>query len=234
MKDPYVYEGTSVLKNLANITDQARLDEFEAAMVRISLSELINKPFSIRKAEDILRIHKLLFGDVYPWAGEVRQINIYKAEPVLNGLSVDYADYRQILDRLSGVSTTMNETNWQELSKKESIAKVGEIVSLIWRIHPFREGNTRSVGTFLFLYLKTLGLKLNQDFLGAHAKYFRNSLVLASIDSYSEPEHLQDILLDSVSVRLPEGSDLKYQTIRGYEVAKYGYQPHSLNKPSEK
>jgi cell filamentation protein len=234
MNDSYVYEGTSVLINSAGIRDQAQLDEFEGVMVRAALEELFAKPFAIQGAEDIFVIHKALFSDVYSWAGQPRSINIYKAEPILNGLSVDYSDYRQIIDRVAGVSELMKSIEWGKLSKKEQMSKVGEVISTLWRIHPFREGNTRSVATFLYFYLKGLGLKLNEKFLGEHAKYFRNSLVLCSIDSYSEPEHLQEILFDAVSLRLPQGSETKYQTIRGYEVAKYAYQSHSIKKPVKK
>ena len=72
--------------------------------------------------------------------------------------------------------------------------------------------------------MKQIGFKTNVTFIGEHAKYFRSALVMASIDQYSEYEHLTNILLDSVSSKKAE--DGKYQTIREYEVDKYEYRKH--------
>ena len=95
------------------------------------------------------------------------------------------------------------------------------VISRLWRIHCFREGNTRTTITFLHLFMKQLKLKANIDFIGKHAKYFRNALVMASIDKYSEYEHLTNILLDSISMKeIDRGKD---KTIREYEVDKYEY-----------
>ena len=72
--------------------------------------------------------------------------------------------------------------------------------------------------------MKQLFLKVNVDFIGKHAKFFRNALVLASIDQYSEYEHLTNILMDSISLKV--ASEGKYKTIREYEVDKYEYRAH--------
>ena len=77
--------------------------------------------------------------------------------------------------------------------------------------------------------MKEKGLKLNPDFLSSNAKFFRNALVLASIGQYSEYQHLEKILNDSI---LPE-KDLKgtpsnkYSTINGYDLKNYKYNYHS-------
>ncbi len=41
MKDPYVYEGTNVLINLANIKEQDKLDNFETTLSRIAIVEVL-------------------------------------------------------------------------------------------------------------------------------------------------------------------------------------------------
>lgn len=231
MKDPYVYEGTSILVNLANIRDEQKLNEYEATMTRLALADMLSKPFEIKGAEDIFEIHKAIFGDVYSWAGEARTINIYKQEPILNGLSVNYCDHGEIKTELSKISVYLNAIDWVSLSKKEMIHETAKTISRIWKVHAFREGNTRTTATFLFFFLKQIGLKLSSSFIGEHAKYFRNALAMNSIDEYSEPEHLENILLDSISIKVADGDNKKYQTIRGYEVEKYQYQPHMMVKP---
>ena len=224
MKDIYVYEGTNVLINKLNIKDLKLLDEKEGAIVSLNLVELISHPFKIKSVFDIKKIHLALFGDLYEWAGENRKINMYKEEPVLNGLSVNYSEYKNIDNDLKRLDMFYKNIKWKELSHKETIDEVVVLISRLWRIHSFREGNTRTTTSFLYLLMKQLGLKVNIDFIGKHAKFLRNALVLACIDQYSEYEHLTNILMDSVSMK--EVDSGKYKTIKEYEVDKYEYREH--------
>ena len=224
MKDTYVYEGSNVLINKLNIKDSKKLDELEGAIVSLNIARLSTHPLKIKSVLDIKTIHKELFSDLYEWAGENRTINIYKDEPVLGGLSVNYSDYRHIDNDLKTLDNSFQIIKWNELSHKEIIDEIVLLISKLWRIHCFREGNTRTTTVFLNLLMKKIVLKVNTDFIGKHAKFFRNALVLASIDQYSEYEHLTNILLDSVSTKSVKED--KYQTIREYEVEKYEYRKH--------
>lgn len=224
MKDIYVYEGTNVLINKLDIRNSKELDEKEGAVVSLNVVNIINNPFKIESVHDIKKVHQLLFSDLYEWAGKNRKMNMYKEEPVLDGLSVSYSEYKNIDNDLNKLDKYYKNIKWNELSKREIINEIVIVISKLWRIHCFREGNTRSVTTFLFLLMKQLKLKVNIDFIGKHAKFFRNALVLASIDEYSEYEHLTNILMDSISLKI---SDIgKYKTIREYEVDKYEYRNH--------
>ena len=224
MKDIYVYEGTAVLINKLGIKDSKELEEKEGAIVSLNVLDLISHPFAIKSVFDIKKVHKRLFDDLYEWAGQNRTINMYKEEPVLNGLSVTYADYKEIDVSLKRLDSYFVSIEWGRLSHKETIDEVVKVISRLWRIHCFREGNTRTATVFLYLFLKQLNLKVNTDFIGKHAKYFRSALVLASIDQYSEYDYLTNILMDSISMKGIEGG--KYKTIRDYEVEKYQYREH--------
>ena len=96
MKDIYVYENTNVLINKLDIRDSKKLDEAEGEMVSFNTISLLSNPLQINSVFDVKKIHKLLFGELYEWAGENRKINIYKDEPVLGGLSVSYSDCNNI------------------------------------------------------------------------------------------------------------------------------------------
>ena len=208
MKDPYVYENTDVLINKLNIKNGDKLDEAEGAIVSLNVANLINNPIRIESVFDIKKIHKRLFSDLYEWAGENRLMNMYKSEPMLDGLSVNYSNYEKIDADLNTLDSHFQKVKWKELEQEELIDEIVALISKLWRIHCFREGNTRTVTTFLYLFMKQVGFKLNIDFIGKHAKYFRQSLVLASIDQYSEYDHLTRILTDSVSTK--NVSDGKY------------------------
>lgn len=224
MKDIYVYPNTNVLINKLNIKTIKELDDAENALVSLNIANLLSNPFEIKTVFDIKKIHKHLFSDLYDWAGENRKINMYKEEPILNGLSVSYSDYREIDNDLNKLDKDFKKVQWNDLNMLETINNIVRLISRMWRIHCFREGNTRTTTTFLYLFMRQLSLKVNVDFIGKHAKFFRNALVLASIDEYSEYEHLTNILIDSISLK--NTTEGKYKTIREYEVEKYEYRKH--------
>lgn len=153
---------------------------------------------------------------------------MYKKEPILNGYSVDYTPHGYIKKEMEALEYKFIAIEWNVLSNKEKIDKVAEIVQELWQIHCFREGNTRTVALFLYFLIKTVGLHINIDFLGKNAKYFRNSLVLASLYSESKPEYLKGIVSDAVTVK--NIGNNKYETINGYEVEKYSYRNHTVEK----
>jgi len=77
--DPYVYPGSRVLRNLADIQDEDRFDVFEANATAACLWKLHVWP--IRGDFDVAHlkaIHKFLFQDVFKWAGQFRTINMSK------------------------------------------------------------------------------------------------------------------------------------------------------------
>lgn len=230
MKDPYVYEGTNVLVNLEGIKDQKTLDNYETTLSRIAIVNILKNPIDINSTDDIFRIHELLFKEVYSWAGKPRTNNIYKTEPILNGLSVNYSDYKSSNSDLNNIQKEIDSFNWNDCSKKELIHKIVVVIAKIWQVHAFREGNTRTICLFLYLFMKKFNLKLNMDFIGEHSKYFRNALVLASIDEYSEYEHLELILSDAISIRKIVDGEKKYQTIKEYNLEKYEYNYHQIKK----
>ena len=110
MKDPYLYEDVNVIKNIANIKEQKKLDDYETTMVNLGIIKLIKENCSIVKVKDICIIHKVLFENVYEWAGKYRIINIYKDEPVLNGLSVEYSNYKNIDNELEKIAVSNNKS----------------------------------------------------------------------------------------------------------------------------
>ena len=230
MKDPYVYEDTNILINLANIKDQKELDNYETTLSRIAIVDILNKPIEINNVNDIFLIHERLFKEVYSWAGKPRTINIYKEESVLSGLSVIYSDYKTINNDLNKIQKSIESINLIKLSKKELIHQIAVIIASIWQVHAFREGNTRTICLYLYFLMKKYDLKLNIDFIGEHSKFFRNALVLASIGEYSEYEHLEMILSDATSLKKIIDNEKKYQTIRDYNLEKYEYNYHHLKK----
>lgn len=225
MKDPYVYEGTDVLINLRNLKNKEDLDEFESSMFKLSFIDLNEKGFIVKTTEDIFEIHRIVFSKVYEWAGKPRIINIEKSEEILGGLSVKYSDYDQIIKEIKEL-----DNDFKKIKKgdKNIVNEIATVISRLWGIHAFREGNTRSTALFLYYWMNNLGLKLNNEFIGEHAKYFRNALVLANIGEYSEYIHLEKILMDAMSDNQADTKKSKYKIINGYNLDNYNYNYHHI------
>ena len=70
--------------------------------------------------------------------------------------------------------------------------QVKKFISGIWQIHPFGEGNTRTVTVFLIKYLRFLGFIVDNEPFHQKAKYFRDALVLDNATVMKKhPEYLE-------------------------------------------
>lgn len=228
MKDPYLYEGTNVLKNLFDIHDGQKLDSVESGYAIINIDALKNSGFELKSIFDAFTIHKIIFEDIYEWAGKPRTIDIFKGESILDGKSIDYVFSSYINQAILDLDKEFKSVNWDSLNNEEKIQKICYFVSEFWHIHPFREGNTRTSSLILYFLIKKAGLHINLNFLQKNGKYFRNALVLSCLYSSSKPELLLGIVKDSVSIK--NVSSKKYETIDGYEVDKYSYTNHTIER----
>lgn len=235
MADPYMYEDVNVLRNLMGIKNQQDLDAYENTVVNLSLIRILKEEISIEHTLDVLDVHRQLFSDIYDWAGHVRTINIEKQEMVLHGLSVPYEDASNIVNALEHVHSRFFDQPWDTYTSTSLIHNVTRYIAAIWKIHPFREGNTRTVSTYLLFFLRRHGFSLDAALLKKHAAYFRNALVMASLGEYSEYQYLETILEDAVigGSRPSEkrsSKSTKYDAIKDVRMEDYTYNYHQQKK----
>lgn len=207
MNDPYLYEGSSVLRNLLNIHDEKELDIAEAELSQANMMLLYEQGFEDFSTQGIKTIHKVLFEDVYDWAGEFRTINIQKREPLLAGISVWYADSDNIKKDLDSAWKIINKVQWSSLSREEFAAQITRLFPPLWQSHPFREGNTRTIVMLMTFFVEHYDYYFDKELLAASAGYVRNAFVMASLGQYSEYEHLEKILLDAICTEPIEYKD---------------------------
>ena len=108
----YCYPGTNILKNKLNIHDEQILEqaELELSGLASNLIEYAEPPYDLQYLKSI---HAQLFGDLYDWAGKLRQIDISKGDtrfvifPVLKLKPINYSKRfkKKILSRLSTTTT---------------------------------------------------------------------------------------------------------------------------------
>lgn len=177
--DPYVYPNTSVLINKLGITDEQQLITVEAQLIIANLLEiesLISK-VDFDSYHSLQQIHRLLFNELYEWAGEFRSINIYKTERILGGISVIYSDSLQIQTNLASIFDWKQEITWTHQNIRLPIY-FAKLMTDLWRVHPFREGNTRTVSVFMKLFAQ----HHNLPFKVVHIDEFRNDKRWRDID----------------------------------------------------
>ena len=130
-----------VLANKSNINNQIELNKAEEKISKQKAKQLfesgdINK-IEIGTFKGLAEIHAYLFGDIYEFAGNIRDVNIAKGNfrfaPLMYlSQSLDYID-------------KMPQNNFDKIIEKYVEMNVA---------HPFREGNGRATRIWLDLILK--------------------------------------------------------------------------------
>ena len=144
--DSYLYEGTTVLKNKLDIKDEENLKEVEATISFEKLYDLMEKPPEFHFSKEHLKyLHKYIFGDIYPFAGEYRYVNIQKQ--IGSFFHIDHSN--KIDDFLDNVFTI----TWAKLNNSntefEFADTLGYLYTQLIYCHPFREGNGRTIREFV-------------------------------------------------------------------------------------
>jgi cell filamentation protein len=185
--DPYAYPGTDVLRNLLDLRDAAALAEREAALSAIRIAQLERRftPGDFDLAH-LQATHRHIFGDIYPWAGELRTVRITKGGdlfalpehigPYLTTLFADLAHE----DRLHG------------LGREQFLERLTHYYAEINAVHPFREGNGRTQRAFLGQIAKAAGHPIAWVHLDAE----RN--ILAARESHRGDNSLLHEMLDDL------------------------------------
>jgi cell filamentation protein len=140
----YVYPGTGVLRNNLAIHDQQELSRAEADIVRTALAVLSSRP--LPGGYDMAHwqaFHRRIFGGLYPWAGELRTIQIAKPNAF-------YARPEHIAGYAQGIFVELaREDRLKGLGRTAFLERLTHYHAEMYAVHPFREGNTRSLRTFL-------------------------------------------------------------------------------------
>ena len=152
----YCYPDSNVLKNKLNIRDNKLLKTAEEEITLIKQMELLKSPIkgNFSKAH-LMNIHKFIFEDIYSFAGKIRREQISKADTLFYPPN--------LIDReLDKVFAKIKEKNMlKETDDKKVFDNLAYVMAELNIIHPFREGNGRSIREFIRLMAKRMGYDLN-------------------------------------------------------------------------
>ena len=158
----------------------------EADIVAVRITELLGEKTFHLSPVFWQNIHKRLFIGVFAHAGQLRGYNITKDEWVLGGDSVIYVHANSVPAALEHDFNREREYSYSGNSIDDSIEHFAKFTAGIWQIHPFSEGNTRSMAVFVIKYLQSLGFSIDGDVFAKHSLYFRNALVRANYNNLQQ------------------------------------------------
>lgn len=185
----YCYKNTQVLINNLNIKNNKILQEAENKIVLAKLFELRqNKRNGQFDILHFISIHKFLFEDIYPFAGKFRTENIAKG-------FFSFAEWEYIEDELDKLLQELKDENYLLGKTKEELAKrLTYYMSELNVLHPFREGNGRTIREFIrqLAYRNNYLLDLQQT----DAK----EMLEASMKSAIDTTDLEEIILKCLHV----------------------------------
>lgn len=157
MSDPYVYPGTTILKNKLNIKDIKELNIKERGLTASRIEELLKKELPKEFDFEYLKnIHKYIFQDIYEWAGEIRKGDIAKGSSL-------FCKAVYIESYASDIFRNLKKNNYfHDIENKETLSKkLAETFLDINALHPFREGNGRTQREFIRSLAKSNGYELS-------------------------------------------------------------------------
>ncbi len=196
-----------VLKNKLGLTNSADLAREEERISKKKAIEMFESGFfdnlHAGRFDSLSKIHKYLFEDIYPFAGEIRTENIAKGNfrfaPVMYlNASLEHID-------------SMPQSNFDEIIKKYVEMNVA---------HPFREGNGRSTRIWLDLILKK---EINKviDWSIVDKEDYLLAMERSPVKTVEIKELLKNALTDDISNRevFMKGLDASYH-YEGYNIYK--------------
>ena len=152
----------------------------EADVVSAHIAKLLGEQSFAFSVVGITSIHRRLFEGVFKFAGRIRDYDITKKEWVLKGDTVIYVNSEDIRRALEYDLEQEKSFVYAGLTHGQMVEHIAKFVSGLWQIHPFGEGNTRTVAVFTIKYLRSIGFYVENDLFANHSWYFRNALVRAN------------------------------------------------------
>lgn len=199
-----------MLDNKLGIKSEIELANEEERITKIKALELFDtgkiNEFEVGTFNGLSSIHSYLFGDIYDFAGKVREENIAKG----NFRFASCMYLKDVLDKIND----MPQDNYENIIKKYVEMNIA---------HPFREGNGRSTRIWLDLILKK-ELKKVVDWSKVNKEDYLLAMERSPVKDLEIRLLIQNALTDKINDRqvFMKGIDTSYQ----YE----GYNTYSIEE----
>lgn len=153
-EDEY-YPGTSVLINLEDTRDPEELLERETEL-QLAAYERIFSPFDESITPDLpffYYLHNMIFSPLFVWAGRPRTVGISKG-------GTPFCPPQNIDTMMNAIFTELEQERWLSgLELDAFIERAAYYICEINAVHPFREGNGRTIR----FYIDVLSARMRGD-----------------------------------------------------------------------
>ena len=208
--------------------DEDDADREEADKVSSNIAKLLQTDAFTYSVAGLSAIHRAIFDGVFKHAGRFRDYDISKKEWVLEGDSVLYGRWQDLRMAIEYDLEQERQFDYTALTKKEMVEHLANFISGLWQIHPFAEGNTRTIAIFTIKYLRSQGFRVNNELFELNSWYFRNALVRANYRNLEkginyEPEYLIRFF---ANLLLGEKWDLRNRYLHIHPTEEWKLQPN--------
>ena len=175
----------AVLENLLGIDNQAELAKAEEKLSKVRVKELVEASiidtFEIGTFKGLSQIHGYLFQDIYPFAGQIRKVDLAKGQ-------FRFAPIVYLKQALSQIGK-MPQKTYDDIIEKYVEMNVA---------HPFREGNGRATRIWFDQILKT-ELQKVVDWNLVDKDEYLTAMLLSPVSDFQIKELLKGALTDKIN-----------------------------------
>ncbi len=137
-----LYPGTDVFINLLGVRSQPLLDEVETLIVSVRMAEILKEEYEgTFDFEYLKELHHRLFSDIYPYSGTLRDVAVTRKTVFCLPQFIE-GTAEEIFSRLR------DERYLRKDEFNEFIDNLAYFMAEVHALHPFVDGNTRTMRIF--------------------------------------------------------------------------------------
>ena len=181
MKIDIYSDDNGVLINKFGLKDAGQLKELESLIVSSRVMFLREQTFAKCDFATLCKIHKELFGQIYEWAGTIRTVDIAKSMLFCRAMFIK-EQANEIFSKLKTEGYFVNS------NRMDFCEKAGQLFCDLNMLHPFREGNGRTLREFMFHLGRNAGYKCDLNMVK------RDIYLDASIKGHTDSSDMTNIM----------------------------------------
>ncbi|MGH7238029.1 MAG: Fic/DOC family protein [Candidatus Saccharimonadales bacterium] len=159
----YFVDGDDILENKLGLADLDALKAAEQEIVTNKTADILSETPLIFDLKYLLHVHRVLFDDIYDFAGKLRTVDIAKPDAKAPFAYVRFleSENKRVFDDLKSKKYLAG------LRKQDFIIAITNLAAELNALHPFREGNGRAIRLFLIMLADHAGYLLDYSQVSA-------------------------------------------------------------------